>query len=120
MEEWINGLDNFTGTSQYYHYPIGNFLYTDGIDFLVESGKCYWLLDVIGSYLLYRHIRAIPFQLWELTVHDDHSAVVTMKEDSDEPVIVKQKIPYTDFPMDYIKLYLIINGDAVLLLPSEY
>ena len=120
MEEWINELNNFIGTSQYYRYPIGNILYTDGINFLAENGKCYWLIDLIGSYQLYKKVRSIRFQLWELRVHDDHSAVVTMREDSDEPVIVKQEIPYTNFKMNYIKLYLIINDNAVLLLPSEY
>lgn len=40
-----------------------------------------------------------------------------MKEDTDEPILVKQKIGYTDFPEGILKMYLI---DNVLLLPSEY
>lgn len=51
-------------------------------------------------------MKDVPFQLWELTVYKDQSAVVTMKKDSDVPVIVKQKLHYTDFPLTHTKLYL--------------
>ena len=40
-----------------------------------------------------------------------------MQEDTGERAKVRKKIPYTDFPLDEIKLYLI---DNVLLLTSEY
>lgn len=112
-----NGLLHFTGTTRYYHYPIGKFNYTDGIKYLADEAKSYWLLDVIGSYQLTTKIKDVPFQLWELIVNENNSAVITMKEDTDEPELVIQEIPCTDFPLQSIKLYLI---DKVLLLPSEY
>ena len=60
----------------------------------------------------------MPFQVWELhKIADSKQADVTMKTDTDEPMIVTQHIEYTDFPLDEIKLYLI---DNVLILPSEY
>jgi hypothetical protein len=36
---------------------------------------------------------------------------------NDKILVVKQKIPYTNFPLDEVKMYLI---DGVILLPSEY
>ena len=43
-------------------------------------------------------------------------------EDSDQEVACEQKIPFTDFPIQEIRLYLVNmgNGGGVLMLPSEY
>lgn len=99
-----NVLAGFTGSELYYKHSIGDFLYMEGIKYLAENARCYWLLDVIGSYQDLKEVKNVPFQLWELTINEDQSAVVNMKEDSDTPVIVKQKLPYTDFPLAHIKL----------------
>ena len=107
-----NGLSQCIGTEQYWKNRLLSFQYTDGIKFLHESCEAYWLLIAIAS-----HKRTEPFQLWHLKVNKDKSATLTMKEDSNEPNLVKQEIPITDFPLDEISLYLI---DGVLLLPSEY
>lgn len=85
---------------------------TEGVKYLADKGECHWLLDAIFSF----H-RTDPFQVWTLEVNEDRSAVLTMREDSGEPIRVKQEIPFTDFPMPKISLWL-ING--VLILPSEY
>jgi hypothetical protein len=106
------GLAQCIGTENYWKSNLLSFQYTDGIKFLHESCEAYWLLIAIAS-----HKRKEPFQLWELKVNKDHSAILTMKEDSEQPDLVKQEIGFTDFPLDEIKLYLI---DGVLLLPSEY
>lgn len=103
-------LDQFTDTANYYR-DISGIRYTDGVKYMAEKGGAYWLITLIGSYK-----REEPFQVWELKVFDG-KGVVTMKEDTDEPELVHQKIKLTDFPMTKIKLYLI---DGVLLLPSEY
>jgi len=104
-------LSQFTGTEHYYNHWLGIKL-TDGVKYLAERAKAYWLIDAIASY----H-RKEPFQVWELKVLPSKEAVLTMVEDSDQPVLVKQDIPFTDFPLTGIKLYLI---DSILLLPSEY
>lgn len=109
-------LEQFTGTEKYYSYL--NLKLTDGVYYLAKEGKCFWLLDIILSYQP-KH-RQVHFQLWELNIdeaEDKRTAVVTMREDSGQKALVEQRIPYTDFPLDYIKLYLI---DGVILLPSEY
>jgi hypothetical protein len=79
---------------------------------MAERGKAYWLIDAIASYR-----RKEPFQVWSLEVAEDKTAVLQMKEDSDKPSLVRQEIPFTDFPLRKIEFFLI---DGVLILPSEY
>ena len=115
-------LNQFCGTTQYYRYLLGLKL-TDGVKYLADEAGAYWLLDIIASYQTDKKIRTEPFQVWELKLSLDnattgkHEAVVTMKTDTDHPLLVEQQIEYTDFPLDFITLYLI---DGVILLPSEY
>ena len=89
-------LDQFHGTTRYYRNFTG-LLFTDGINYLADRAGCYWLVDLVGSYQ--RRLEDVPFQLWEIELHDDRSAVVVMSEDTNDPVLVRQRIPYTDFPL---------------------
>lgn len=115
-------LNQFTGTTQYYLYLFGLKL-TDGVKFMADEAGAYWLLDIISSYQHDPKIRREPFQIWELklspkdTTTGRHPAVVTMKTDTNQPLLVKQEISHTDFPLASITLYLI---DGVILLTSEY
>ena len=109
-------LDQFTGTEKYYQHSFANIRYTDGVKYLADTAKVYWLIDAIASYQK-KHVATVPFQLWELTVNPDQSAALTMREDKGCPALVKQNIPYTDYPMPKIKLWL---SNRVLMLPSEY
>lgn len=109
-------LKQFTGTEQYHRHLFGKF--TDGVNYLADKAGAYWLIDVVMSYRMNKKTRGVNFQVWELQKNKTgNGCVVTMKEDSDKPVIISQKIGFTDFPLDYIKLFLI---DGILLLPSEY
>ena len=114
-------LDGFYGPSQWYRHPFGRLVYTDGIHFLVENGAA-WLLDVVASYQSAKLDQQTEgFQLWILKVNADRSCVVTCQADSNTPNLVEQKIPYTDFPLDEIKLYVEGEGkDRVCLLPQEH
>lgn len=112
------GLDDdlrqFTGTERYYQNFTG-LRYTDGIHYLAEKAGAYWLIDLVGSYQ--PRLRHVPFQVWQLTVHDDQSALVTMREDDGEPTKVRQEIAYTDFPLRTFSWYCI---DNIMLLKNEY
>ena len=116
----LKNLDQFTGTENYYTNPFYPFEYTDGIKYLAENGGAYWLLDAIASWQKEPIIKSnqdlSQIQFWRLKVNPDNSAVLTCERDTDETVIT-QKIPFTDFPLREITLYLC---DGVLLLPSEY
>ena len=108
-------LSQFTGTEHYYNFWC-NVRITDGVKFLAENGLS-WLITDICSYWADKRIRKIPFQVWTLKVESNNKAELTMKEDSDTPVIIRQKYDFTDCPLEEIKLYLV---DGVLLLLSEY
>ena len=107
-------LDQFTGTEQYYKYLAGLKL-TDGVKFLADKG-CYWIIDIIASYQ-YKHADK-TFQVWKLTVDlEKHKGKITMAEDSEIPFLVTQNIPYTDFNLPELELWV---ESGVVLLPSEH
>ncbi|MEI6057204.1 MAG: DUF6876 family protein [Lentisphaerota bacterium] len=117
MNELEANLRQFCGTENYYRHTLSRMLYTDGVQYLAEKTGAYWLIDAVASYQNSNLKEKYPFQIWELKVNSDKSCIITMIEDISCPEIVHQEIEYTDFPLDYMKLYCI---DNVLLLPSEY
>ncbi len=111
-------LQQFTGTENYYRSSIfsKNFTHTDGVNYLVKEGRCYWLLDeIVNHNITMAKVRKEGFQVWKLAKKNS-SAVLTM-EDGNGNVIRKKKIGYTDFPLDEITIYHI---GGVTLLTSEY
>lgn len=112
------GLDEdlcqFTGTEHYYRHFTG-LRYTDGIKYLAEHAHAYWLIDLVASYQ--HKLHNVPFQLWEITVHDDRSALATMREDTNCRPRIRQEIEYTDFPLRTLTWYC---TDNIMLLKSEY
>lgn len=116
-----NGLRHFSGGDQIYQHWLPCLKYTEGVKYLADKAGAHWLVDVVASYQPEPQVRdnerLQEFQLWQLHVESDRSCTITCREDSDEPAIVTQVIPHTDFPLQSIKLY-VENG--VLLLPSEH
>lgn len=142
-------LDQFTGTESYTRWSIlfRNHVLTDGAKFLADNGGehgAYWLMDAIASY----HAKCMKdpmlrdMQFWTLKVNREPPAkpmtvgavlqhkqggqkamaVLTCERDTGN-VAFRQEIPYTDFQLDEIKLYVAPMGDGqhfVILLPSEY
>jgi len=111
IAQLMSDLEQFIGTEYYHKHWFGG-MYTDGVQHLAEKAGCYWLIDAIFSYT-----RAEPFQIWELDVKSDKTALLTMKEDDGQDARVRQEIKFTDFPEGKMKLY-VENG--ILMLPSEY
>lgn len=124
IEKLKEELRGFTGTVNYYRHLTG-LKYTDGVKYLADRAEAHWLLDAVFSYQTERRIRKLPFQIWTLKVirselgksKKEPMAILEMREDTNDPVLVRQEIEYTTFPVGEIKLYYI---DGVLLLPSEY
>lgn len=110
-------LDQFCGSDEVYQHWLNAFVYSDGVRYLVEKARAYWLLDAIGSYQpqLLSDPMLQKLQIWTLKVVN-RKGTLTCEKDSDV-VVVSQKIPYTDFPLSEVSLFLI---DGVLILPSEY
>ncbi len=113
-----NNLACFTGTLEWHKFSIlSNLVLTDGVKYLCDEAGCYWLMDIIASYQkkCMKDPMLCNIQFWTLKVKDG-TGVVTCDRDTGNTAI-KQKIPYTDFPLDEIKLYC---SGGVILLPSEY
>ena len=110
-------LANSHCTEAYHQFsPITGFpVATDGAIALAEAAECYWLLDIVGSYQGEKRLDP-HFQVWELEVNTKDSCAV-IRGYNDKELIITQDIPYTDFPLDTVKLFLI---DGIILLPSEY
>ncbi|HEV7766386.1 MAG TPA: hypothetical protein VGQ76_15385 [Thermoanaerobaculia bacterium] len=110
-------LPHFTGTTTYYQHWTG-MRFTDGVHFLAENARAHWLIDVITSWQreALRDSALQEFQLWELFVRPDHTATIVCSRDSEDEAF-RQEIEHTDFPLDYVRLYV---EDGVVLLPSEH
>jgi hypothetical protein len=114
-------LKEFRGTEQYHKHlfpgksPI---ILTDGCAFVREKCQAYWLFDAILSYQLDKRLKNVPFQIWELKQQMmDLSWLLTCQEDSGKKPLLTQRLEFSDFPLDSIRIWVI---DGVALLPSEY
>lgn len=112
----MEALARFSGTRNYHTHWSGAFRYTDGVAFLAENTGSYWLLDLIASWQKKaRKDRMLrEFQIWVLRV-EGKTGVVECLRDTDD-VAFEQHVPFTDFSLKRIKLYL---EDKVLMLPNE-
>jgi hypothetical protein len=119
-------LPQFTGTENYtnlrYPWLRSRFLLTDGAKYLAETVKAFWLMDAIASHQTNKLVAVEPFQVWTLTVNEKHTAKLVCT-DGNERVLVAQEIPYSDFPLGEITLYLVKDDGLsgwVVMLTSEY
>jgi hypothetical protein len=111
-------LKQFTGSTALHRHWLPRFYYTEGVRFLAEHTRCYWLIDLIAILQLraWRDAWLRQFQLWELFVKKDGSAILACSRDS-EDVAFREVVRATDFPIAYLHLYV---QDGVLMLPSEH
>jgi hypothetical protein len=110
-------LEQFSGTEKYYFNPLfPEHRYTDGIKYLAMEAGAYWLIDFIFSYCEVPALDGEEFQVWKLMVNADESASIKV-EDGNSNQLKEFRIPFTDFPLPQIELWLV---DQVLILPSEY
>ena len=118
-EELHRDLAQFSGT-EHYHRTHSGLLATDGAKHLADAADAYWLLDIVWSVLPKIDDE---FAVLELTVEQGMSRAVIVIHDGREPATTyhRQDIPYTDFPLPKMKLYVQRNGrERVVMLPSEY
>jgi hypothetical protein len=125
----LSEIGQYTGTEKYYRHPLmrgkrgQSVYYTDGIHYLENNGAA-WLVDLVMSYHIDSKLDKVDFELWTLKV-DDTKGVVTCQEDTGSPVLIRQEIEYTDFPIKEFTMYVErgsvdgINPCKVFMLPSE-
>ena len=133
----LDELARFHSTSEYHRLTLWKrFLATDGVKHLADRASAYWLVTAIASHQLNPKVRRRDFQVWRLRRTTGHRAILEMGDDivdrrcveltpdgsevARERPVVLQMIPYTDFPLDTIKLYVARSDlGTVLHLPSE-
>jgi len=113
-EQLSNDLAHFSGSENVYRHTMG-YVYTDGVKYLAENAGAFWLLDLIASYRAKPKVRREPFVVWNVRVCSK-GAIVTA-DDGNGNKLATQRIPFTDFPLAEIKLYV---SDGVIMLPTEY
>jgi len=124
VSELESSLSYFNGTEQYHRWSIlfRNHVLTDGAKYLAEKAGAYWLMDAIASH--HRSCMKDPMlqgmQFWSLSVKDNKATLIC-ERDTDN-IAIKQKIPFTDFPLSKITLYCapLDQSNYVIMLPSEY
>lgn len=118
-DKLLNELKKFAGTESYYKSTFNKMLLTEGIHFLRENAKCYWLIDIIESV---QHIEKIKkntdFIVW-IIEKKGKGAMISAWNDTPykSDLLYKQEIFYTDFPLEQLEFYQCGN---ILLLKSEY
>ncbi len=114
----LQTLNQFTGTTQYFRIGPRHVL-TDGTHYLAEQAECYWLMGEIAL-----HLTELGTQDWfvviTLSVQASSQALIRY-EDGLGGERARQTIPYTDCPLDSIRLYACWDTRHwVIMLPSEY
>ncbi len=113
-EEIEQNLPQFTGTENYYKIDYSSgFVVSDGVKYLADSADCYWLLIILISVQSMKNIRGQEMQVLKFALKDKLVRV----EDGNGKLLYKQKISYTDFPLDEITIWL---QNRVMYLPSEH
>ena len=119
--QWVNELNNFSGTERYYRITPDTVI-TDGAKFVADNGGAYWLMTEIASYLP-EFTQKETFIVANLTVSRSESSCTALLklDDGNDNILAEQFIEYTDFELDVIKLYACYTGDMwVIMLPREY
>ena len=128
-------LAQFCGSMEYHATTLrgDTFVCTDGMMHLAETAGAYWLLDAVSSHQSHQlDLACDGFQLWQLRkLGQDRAndAELTCWRDTptvDTKPVVRQLIPYTDFPFDELgetfQFYAcgLIADRVVAMLKSEY
>jgi hypothetical protein len=121
----LTELYQFSGSEQFFKHGVNRkLIYTEGIQYLAEKAKCYWLIYDIASVLLPQLLKSHRDQFYalEFLVKSDHSATLTIG-DGNGKIYLNHKVKWTDFPIigESVKFYLCESEEYYcLMLPREY
>lgn len=124
-------LRGFRRGGRLYQYGRDCVAFTEGVKYLAEQADAFWLIDAIASRQggdrfwniggeLMRRPRPAS-QIWSLTVHwISGGALLECRSGEGMPAEVREMIPFAEFPLTEIDLYVRREGEReVLMLPSE-
>lgn len=113
----LSDLAQFSGSETFYrHSLVRKVIYTEGVQYVAEAGEAYWLIDKIACAQLEPRHAEQEFQVWDLKVKEDRSAVLVCT-DGNENTVSTEQISFTDFPLIEIRFFLSNN---TIMLPGEY
>ena len=120
-DQLLDELHRFYGTEAYHRTNPG-LLITDGVKFLADTARCYWLLDMVWSYLPVLRKSRDTFFAVRYAGTPCASGLFSITDDIPaNQTYATQAVEYTDFPLDEIVLYLSATEEEfVLMLRSEY
>jgi hypothetical protein len=100
--------------------PLTRSVLSDGALYLAENAGAYWLFDAIDSHLTTRGANELTeFTVARLRRLPDDAAELTL-DDGNGTIYATQRIGFTDFPLNEIKLYAEYNGTGwTHMLPRE-
>ena len=108
---------NYYGTYEYIKTLFS--LLTEGVYFMCEQLQCYWLIDVINSYI--PSLEVNEFYVCKFILNDDKQSGIFTIDDGNENILITQKIIFTDITAN-VRVFLTTapNNESVIMLPSEY
>ena len=116
----------FTGSETFFRYSIlfPKTLLTEGAKYVADKAECYWLIDDISALQLNVKAKADGLQVWKIVL-DKKGDVCVICSDGNGNAIHRQRIDYTDFPLDIenpeFTFWVADNGAGItIMLPSEY
>lgn len=99
------------------HSANRKFFYTEGVKFLAQEAKAFWLVDEIAfANMFQKKVIAEEFQSWTLRLNETGMGALLFCTDGNTKTIFSVHIPMTDFPLKSINLFFENN---VLCLPNE-
>lgn len=121
--ELLSHLDMFSGSDAYHHWSIlyPHFVLSDGAQYLADKAGAYWLMDIIGSYQRRLLKRGEFFQTWTIKRKAGTSAASVYCTDGNGNYLVRQKILFTDFPLEKYSVFAVWDGEMLAIrLKGEY
>lgn len=114
-----NSLAQFHGSETFTRWSFSRRdVLTEGALFVAKECGAFWLMDAIASHQ--HKLKNEDFQVWRL--RKENEKWVLTGEDGNYREIIEQKIKFSDFPLDEIKLFACRNelGGITIMLPGEY
>jgi hypothetical protein len=110
------GFVGIPSETWYRHGINRKVLFTDGAKYVADHAGAYWLFEIALIQPYDSRVAAEPFQVWKLSVRDDHTATLACEDGNGHQVFTKE-IAFTDFPLPEFTLWF---ANSTIYLPSEH
>ena len=112
-------LRHFFGSETWFRHSLyRKYLYTEGVQYVAETGGAYWLIDkIFDCQSCVPTLTNQEFCVWTLKLNVEGQGARLTCTDGNLNELYAENIIFTDFPLTQIRFYFQNN---VLLLTSEY